>query len=370
MSVKTARTTEADSKAAASEIAKELSGASPKFVLFFVSSSHDPSAFADALQKGLGDVTAVGCTTAGELVDDLMLEKSAVGMGLGDDVVASSSIAVVRDLSDPESIKTALGELAQSHGTSPNALDASKLVGLVLHDGLSVSEERVMDVLGTLTNVPFIGGSAGDELAFEKTYVFANGEPMSGRCVLALLELKKPYQILKTQSFDVLDKTLEVTDADEATRTVHAFNGKPAAQAYAETVGCSVEDLPSKFQSNPVGLVTADGEPFVRSPQQIQGDDVVFYCQIKKGMKLNLLQARDIVDDTRRDLSAKIDEMGGTSGIINFHCILRTIELQQKDQTESYGKVFAGTPTVGFSTYGESYIGHVNQTSTMLLFGK
>ncbi len=369
MPMSTARTTESDSNAAAVAIGEQLSASDPKFVLFFASSAHDPGTFADTLQKTLGDVPCIGCTTAGELVDDLMLEKAAVGTALGDDIVSSTRVAVVADLSDPEAVKRALSELASAHATTPNGLDASKFVGLVLHDGLSVSEERVMDALGTLTNVPFLGGSAGDDLAFARTHVFANGEAMSGRAVLALLELKKPYQILKTQSFDVLDEVLEVTDADEATRTVHAFNGKPAATAYAEAVGCSVEDLPSKFQSHPVGLVTAEGEPFVRSPQQIKGDDVVFYCQIKPGMKLKLLRARDIVEDTRRDLSAKIDQMGGTSGIVNFHCILRTIELQQKNQTEAYGKVFSGTPTIGFSTYGESYIGHVNQTSTMLLFG-
>jgi hypothetical protein len=54
-------------------------------------------------------------------------------------------------------------------------------------------------------------------------------------------------------------------------------------------------------------------------------------------------------------------------GLINFHCILRTLELKAKGQTAAYGALFTKLPTIGFSTYGESYVGNINQTSTMLL---
>lgn len=59
---------------------------------------------------------------------------------------------------------------------------------------------------------------------------------------------------------------------------------------------------------------------------------------------------------------------GPISGIVNFHCILRTLDLERQGQTEAYGRIFADIPTIGFSTYGEEYVGHINQTSTMLLF--
>jgi hypothetical protein len=60
--------------------------------------------------------------------------------------------------------------------------------------------------------------------------------------------------------------------------------------------------------------------------------------------------------------------MGNISGIVNFNCILRTLELEQKMLTGKYGELFTDIPTIGFSTYGEQYIGHVNQTATILAF--
>jgi hypothetical protein len=112
-------------------------------------------------------------------------------------------------------------------------------------------------------------------------------------------------------------------------------------------------------------------EPFVRSPQRLAGDDMVFYCNIKSGGEYQLLQSRDIVEDTRKALR----QNGWTAdskigGVINFHCILRTLELEKKEQTDAYGALFKDLPTIGFSTYGEAYLGHINQTSTMLAFIK
>ncbi len=117
--------------------------------------------------------------------------------------------------------------------------------------------------------------------------------------------------------------------------------------------------------THPVGLMVRD-EPYVRSPQQVKGDSLSFYCNILEGMQLQLLESKDIVSDTKTAVEEK--EMGSISGIINFHCILRTLELENRGQIEDFGDIFSDIPTVGFSTYREQYLGHINQTSTMLIF--
>ena len=110
-----------------------------------------------------------------------------------------------------------------------------------------------------------------------------------------------------------------------------------------------------------------DGDPFVRSPQRIDGGKMVFFCNVKEGAELSVLESQNIIQDTSRVLEDKTNALGRISGIINFNCILRTLELDAKKESEAYGKVFANVPMIGFSTYGEEYIGHINQTATMLV---
>jgi hypothetical protein len=301
------------------------------------------------------------------MVSGQMLESSIVLIALDGATVRSAHTALISDLDREEGVSAAIDGLGSAVGQSAADLDPGKYFGLVLHDGLSVAEEAVMSRLSARTNVPFIGGSAGDDVKFERTHVFLNFQPHTAASVLALIEPAGRYAVLKTQSFEVTDRVLEVTDVDEATRTVRSFNGKPAAEEYASQLGVSVADLPDQFQSHPVGLVMGDGEPYVRSPQRIDGTNVVFYCQVKPGMKLRVLNSVDIVEQTRQDLNAKLGEFGACNGVINFHCILRTLELEAKGQCDAYAALFSKVPMVGFSTYGESYIGHINQTSTMVL---
>ena len=171
---------------------------------------------------------------------------------------------------------------------------------------------------------------------------------------------------MKTQSFKTTGKRLVATEVNEATREVISFDNKPAPLAYAEAVGTTVEDAPNQFMSHPLGLL-ADEEIFVRSPQQIKDGKMVFYCNVLEGMEMAVLTSTDIVADTRAAIEAKNNRENAIAGIVNFNCILRTLELEKDNLTDAYGKIFSEIPTVGFSTYGEEYLGHINQTATMLL---
>jgi hypothetical protein len=365
MNIKTAFSLNPDPQNAVTDIQTQLQDFDPKLIIFFASSALAPDEIAERMEAAFPTAETFGCSTAGEITTGKMLTKSIVAMAFNQQAIKDSKVEVLENL-NKESYRAF--NAFQRHFNKPmKEMDPKQYVGIILVDGLCCKEELIMDRMGDLTNVTFIGGSAGDDLNFENTYVFANGKSYNNAAVLAILEPATGITFVKTQSFLELPQKLTVTKANEFTREVYEFNGKPAAIAYAEALGVSVEEAPKRFMHNPVGLVF-EGEPFVRSPQQIKGDTMLFYCSVKEGMQLSLLESTDIIASTKQSLDTARTELGGISGVLNFNCILRTLELNQKGLSEEYGNVFEGVPTAGFSTYGEQYIGHINQTATLLVF--
>lgn len=367
MSIKTAFSSASDIQVAINSIKENFDGIIPKVVLYFASASYDPNGIAEAMQKAFPASTTVGCSTAGEIVSGKMLKNSIVAMAFDSETIVDAKAVVMKNIKSGNTVKQAFAKFEEHFGENSHNMDFNKYIGIVLIDGLSGAEEGIMDTIGDMTNVQFIGASAGDDLKFSTTYVYAGAKAHTNAGVLLLLKPNVEFSILKTQSFKALDKQLLATKVDEATRTVIEFNNKPAVEAYAEAIGINVDDVSNHFMSNPVGLMM-DDEPYVRSPQRVEGNKMVFYCQVLEGMELSLLESGDIVATTKTDLDKKIADMGGISGLINFHCILRTLQLEEQNQTEAYAEIFSDIPMIGFSTYGEEYIGHINQTSTMLLF--
>ena len=347
-----------------SDLSSQLNGFNATALIFFASSHFDPS-IGKKMQDTFKGVTVFGCTTAGEITSGKMLKGSVVAMALGPEVVTAIKVAVLENIKSGVNVKPAFQAFEEHFQVPVRKMDLAEYVGIVLIDGLSGREEVIMNQIGDQADLSFLGGSSGDDLKFKATYVYSGGKAYTDAALLVLLHMKNGFDIIKTQSFNILDKKLVVTKSDEVTRDVIEFDGQPAALAYAAAIGTTVSEISNHFMHNPVGLIIND-EPYVRSPQRVNDQSITFYCHIPEGMEVSLLESMDIMEDMR-DALVKAKQHGPVAGIINFNCILRTLELEKNGKTEEYGKLFTEIPTVGFSTYGEEYIGHINQTATILV---
>jgi hypothetical protein len=373
-SLTTAVSQATDTRAAALEILDQLAGPQA-FVIYFAGTAHDHGLLARELAAGLPGVPMIGCSTAGEVATGTgFLSGSVVAMGLSPDAVARVAVGACAPLAtEAGKAGAVLQQLAKELGQDARSLDPARFVGIVLPDGLSLMEETVMDSLGDAApDLIVVGGSTGDDLKFQTTYVTVNGQVVPNAAALALLEMKVPFVVSKSTHFRPTGKTLVATKVDEATRTVYEFDGKPAQQAYAEAIGKTPADLDTALMAaHPIGLVIGD-DPFVRSLQRL-GDQgsLVFYSNVLEGSIVSLMEPGDMVAVTNAALDELERELGTVTGMIAFTCILRWVEAQTCDMTQAmYADVKRrGIPMVGFNTYGEQYLGHINQTVTFLAMG-
>jgi hypothetical protein len=372
--VTTAFSVETETGAAAREVLSKLSG-QPAFLIFFASAAHNQELLAETLASGLPGVPMIGCSTAGEVSTATgFLKGGLVAMAFSPDAVARAVVGVCDPL-DTQAVAAGktLQELARQFGQEARHLDPARYVGLVLPDGLSLKEEVLMDSLGDAApDLIVVGGSAGDDLQFKTTFVVANGKVYRNGAALALLEMKVPFVVSKSTHFRPTGKTFVATKVDEATRTVYEFDGKPAQQAYAEAIGKSPDALDTALMAaHPIGLVIGD-DPFVRSLQRLgEQGSLVFYSNVLEGSIVSLLEPGDMVATTNATLDELERELGTVSGLLAFTCILRWVEAEACEISKAlYADVARrGIPMVGFNTYGEQYLGHINQTVTFLALG-
>jgi hypothetical protein len=342
-------------------------------VLFFASSAYDPADLAGPISQAFPDAAVIGCSTAGEFTDQVMGTGgiSAVALPYG---ILTGAVAALGDLSADAAAGTwsAVQALEASLEIPLRELDSSFHLGFALIDGVNGAEEMVNEVLGNAAPVlDIVGGSAGDDLAFRSTWVSV-GEHVSYRGVaLMVCQAGVGFQVVKTCSFLPTGRVLRITDADPATRTVRAIDGRPAVVAFAEAVGVPVDRLDGTLLiGHPLGQLI-DGQAWIRSPQAVLPDgSITFYAQILPGLELHLMRVTNLVADTRAAVASARAALGGpASGGVMFNCILRRLEIDARDDGPAFLQAFQGLPLAGFHTYGESWLGHVNQSLAGIVFG-
>lgn len=372
LTVKRGSTRHPDPKQAVEELRTIIVQPNARLILLFTSSKYDLAALEDAL-RGAFDCPVVGCTTSGEIASEGgYLAGSLVGVSLASPnlFVHPRLIAPLSafNLTEGENLASALrGELKLSDDFDPR-----QMFSLLLVDGLSMLEEQLVATLHkTLSGLPLCGGSAGDDLSFARTHVYFGGRFHTDAAVLIVFETTLPFVLFQTQHFEPTETRLVITASDCATRTVSEINGGPAAEEYAKAVSLDLAELnPQIFAAHPV-MLKIDGEYYVRSIQKVNPDgSLTFFCAIDDGLVLTVGRGKELVESLAETLARLRRQLPTLKLIVGCDCILRRLELQQKNLTEAAVQVLQEVDFVGFSTYGEQVNGiHVNQTLTGVALG-
>ncbi|UWU84897.1 FIST C-terminal domain-containing protein [Bradyrhizobium yuanmingense] len=359
---------------AVAELAAQLPSDGLALILVFVSPSYDPDRFIAEISRQFDDTQVCGCTTAGELAPDGWDENSVVALAFS----RADFSAVVRPIFNLDSFRVEDGrriggELRHELLRATPQVERGSPFGLVLIDGLCRREEAVMSAIyASLDDIPVVGGSAGDGLRFEKTFVFFDGEAHSNAALLILLNTSLPFRVFKCDNFEPQAQKMVVTEADIENRMVRELNAEPAAQEYSRVVGIMDAKLdPFSFASHPV-LVRVGGAYYARSIQRVEPDGSLhFFCAIDEGMVLTAATSRSLVGAARETFADIRDQIGDVSLYIGFECLLRRLDAEQHQLARDMSELYRQNRVVGFHTYGEQFGSmHVNQTFTGVAIGR
>ena len=359
---------------AAADIARQLPADRLAMVLAFVSPFYDPHQFIAEMARLFGDTPVYGCTTAGELAPDGWEENSIVALGFD----AVDFMVVAQPVFDLTNFRVEEGrrigsELRQKLLRRNSEADGARCFGLVLIDGMCNREEAIMSAIyASLDDIPMVGGSAGDGLRFQRTWVFFDGKAHTDAAILIFLRTSLPFRPFKCDNFEPTATKMVVTEADLEQRIVKELNAEPAAEEYSRAVGIVDAKLdPFSFASHPV-LVRVGGSYYARSIQQVNADGSLrFFCAIDEGMVLTAAKSRNPVGATREVFSQTHDEIGDVALYIGFECVLRRLDAEQHQFAREMSELYCNNRVVGFHTYGEQYGSmHVNQTLTGVAIGR
>ncbi len=357
---------------AVSELKAALSGDFQHIIAFF-SADYDAAGLATALGEAFPRVAISGCSTAGGIGPDGLMESGVLLIAFPHDGFRIHT-GVIEDVGafGVERASEIVRGLKAQVGLNIDSPIAERVFGVMLVDGLSNAEEPLLAAVHwACGDMQLIGGSAGDGLSFDGTSLIHEGRLLDRAAILMMIESDFPFRIFKTSNFEPTDIKLVVTAADTETRTVHELNAEPAAREYAAAIGLMLDDLgPFSFASYPL-VVKVGGDYYCRSIRNMNPDgSLSFFCAIDEGLVFTVARPEDMLSATARTLADLDRSLGGVDLVLGFDCVLRRLDAQNRQIRRKMEDLYRSYGVVGFHTYGEQLNAmHLNQTLTGVAFG-
>jgi len=359
-----------DAGAVAARIVEGLAAPDLRIAFVFADWRLDAAVIAGATHRGLR-APVVGGSTIDVIGPHAGGACAAVGVGFYGDW-ARVGIGVAPEL--PKSALTrsrdAVNHAAAALGTTADALDPSRHVGITLLDGTCGHEEAFC--IGSAAAAPrirFVGGcTASDPSSNRRALVWVNGEVMSDAGVVVLLDSALPFHALTSAHLVPTEERTIVTGCSG--RVIHELDGRPAATRLRELVRRVGETLDEPRPAHSFARYV-DGLPYVRSIHVIDGEHLHLACAVEPGHVLRLMRPGDLIGTTKRDLALAAEKVGGPiSVLLAFSCVGRHWEAQRRHLEAELAETYAAYSLVGFQSIGEqSGMLLVNHTLTGLAIG-
>jgi len=348
----------------AAQDALDKLGGEPNAVIVFSSVQYDQEKMLAGVRSVSKNAVLVGCSTAGEITTDGPAKRHSVAVmaikspdiafhaGVGENIAADARVA---------GRKTAEAVKEQAPGGVLNAF--IMLPDVLTGNGADIVR-GVLDSLGA--HFPVVGGAAGDDFEFKKTYQYLGDKVYSGAVIGLGLVGNFKMGIGVKHGWIPVGAPKKVTKSSGA--VLHELDGKPAIKIYEDYFGAErakelkTEALARLAITYPLGMQVAGSEELlIRDPITVdEKGSITCAAEIPEGSEIRLMigSREEAVKVAQEAAKNAVSQMDGAApkAVIIFNCIARN-KLFGDRSGEEIGaiqeEVGRDTPLIGFYTYGE-----------------
>lgn len=330
-------------------------------LIVFASSKFNQHDLLRGIKSICQDAIIIGCSTAGEITPQGSLKDSVSVMGFKSDGLRFST-----------GLGCGLSQDARGAGQrcAQEAIRAKihkRHAFIMLPDGLSGNGADAIrgaqEVLGT--SFPIVGGSAGDDYLFQKTYQYYHDKVFSDSIVGILLGGDICVGVGTRHGWHAIGKAHEVTKAHG--NIIEKLDGVEALKIYHDYFGEEAENLRRLSWAKigtiyPLGMSIPDEDEYLirYAFKATAGGALVCAAEVPEGTQVRLMIAdKEGVLNAAREASLRAKEGlkdAKISAVIIFDSIARKRILgrQAKEEIEVIKKTLGEeAPIIGFYSYGE-----------------
>ena len=375
--------------AEAAKIALEETGGKANLIVVFSTVAYDQKKMLDGVRTVSKEIPLVGCSTSGEITTEGPVAKHVAVTALSlDKIKWTVGVGKGTDKDSFQAGKEAAQEVK-------NKAKEELSLFVMLLDGLSengaAAVRGVQAVLGK--QFPIMGGSAGDDFLFKKTYEYYNGEILENSVVGIGLSGKFSFGVGVRHGWEPIGLPMKVTKAEGA--VLKELDNRPALKIYEDYFGKKAEELIKEpiarmAYTYPLGMsVEGSSELLIRDVVIAnEKGEITCAAEIPQGSEIRLM-----LGDTEKAIQAAKEAAEGAlvqlkgakpKVVFVFNCIARKKLLGSRigEEIVAIQDVLGKeVPLFGFYTYGEQApLGGVlgpkcrsvfhNETMTLMVLGE
>ncbi|MEW6680668.1 MAG: FIST N-terminal domain-containing protein [bacterium] len=346
-------------KEAAKQAFKKI--AKPNLVILFSSVSLDIPDVLRGVREIFKDCQIIGCSSSKEIAFDRVLDNSCVLMAISSSLTIKTGVG--RDFS--KDARKAGEELANS---LIEGVKEPRGTLFLFSDGVSGNGTQMVkgiyNVLGPYVHL--LGGAAGDNCQFLKTYQIINDEVLTDSIVAALVLSDTPIAGVGIKhGFTPYGDPMVITKAEG--NRIHQLDGKPAFDAYISHFKFKEKIEPIDFRkieethTHPLGSPQMREEYLIRHFVCANPDrSIVCSAELPENSVVRVMKATkdSLISSASFASKEALASLKGkkAKAVHIFNCISRVWILNDEagKEIDEVKKVFGeDVPLFGFYTFGE-----------------